>query len=66
MYTTRLLITVLQNLNVNFLSHLNLFIGYKLLPNTVKYITPQEVNAIEEFYGPDMPNKPLFQSELEV
>ena len=52
-----LLITVLQKLKANFPSHLNLFIGYKLLPNTVKDITPPEVNAIEEFYGP---GKPLF------
>ena len=42
------------------------FIGYKLLPNTLCNITPREVNAIELFYGPDMPNQSLFQSELEV
>ncbi len=43
-----------------------MFIGYKLLPSLVSCITSDEVSAIETFYGPDMPNKTLFHSELEV
>ena len=29
-------------------------------------ITSDEVSAIETLYGPDMPNKILFHSELEI
>ena len=43
-----------------------MFIGYKLLLSSVSSITLDEVNAIENFYGPDMPNRSLFQSELET
>lgn len=42
-----------------------IFIGYKLLPCSV-LSTSDEVSAIETLYGPDMPNKILFHSELEI
>ena len=35
----------------------SMFIGYKLLPNKVSSITTEAVEAIVDFYGPDMPNK---------
>ena len=44
----------------------SMFLGYKLLPNTVSSITAETVEAIVDFYGPDMPNKSNFQPELEM
>ena len=34
----------------------SMFIGYKLLPNKVSSISTEAVEAIVDFYGPDMPN----------
>ncbi len=44
----------------------SMFIGYKLLPNKVSEMTSQEKEAVESFYGPDMPNRVNFCSEVEV
>lgn len=39
------------------------FIGYKMFPSK---ISSEEIQAIEVFYGPDLPCKEIFQAEVEV
>ena len=37
----------------------------KLLPSKLPYLTKEDVKGIEEFYGPDLPDRPSFEGEVE-
>lgn len=43
----------------------SLFLGYKLLPSKMSSLTEADVVAIEHFYGPDLPDRDAFKSEVE-
>ena len=43
----------------------SLFVGYKLLPSKLPYLTKEDVKGIEEFYGPYLPDRPSFEGEVE-
>ena len=42
----------------------SLYLGYKLLPSKVSSMSDEDLEAIEEYYGPDLPHKSTFQGEV--
>jgi hypothetical protein len=42
-----------------------LYLGNKLLPSKVSSLSDEELEAIEEYYGPVLPYRSTFQGEVE-
>ena len=42
-----------------------MYLGYKLLPSKISSVSDEELEAIEKYYGPDLPHRSTFHGEIE-